>query len=322
MNTKRLYTPGPLTTSETVKAAMLCDVGSRDIEFTSVVRGVRESLVELVASSGTGDYSAVLLPGSGTYAIEATIGTVVPPDGRLLVVINGAYGERIRAIAARLGVPHDCLRVPEDETVGPEVLEAALTAGDGITHVAVVHCETTTGILNPAAALAAIARAHGLTLVVDGMSSVGALPIDMPAQSLDRDDQFRFTPPTHVVLALAQALDELEAEGGVPERGARYGRNQRRLVEVMGAVGFRPYLPPEVQGPLMTTFHEPPTPFEFDTFYAGLHARGFVIDPGEVTVADTFRVGSIGRLFPADMEALAAAAQEVLRAMGIRLQAA
>lgn len=370
MNAVRLYTPGPLTTSAAVKAVMQCDVGSRDGEFTARVRAVRAGLVALVAPQRASDYSAILLPGSGTYAIEATIGSVVPATGRLLVMANGAYGDRMAAIAARLGVPHDVVRVADDCTVEPAAVESALDARPEVTHVAVVHCETTTGILNPLAAIADVTRARGRALIVDGMSSVGALPIDMPAlgiqyliassnkclegvpglsfvvaeraalasaatvarsysldleaqsRSLDADGQFRFTPPTHVVLAVAEALDELHDEGGVTARGARYARNQRCLVQAMRAVGFRPYLPVEVQGPIITTFHQPAAPFVFETFYQRLHDRGFVIYPGKLTAADTFRVGSIGQLFPRDMEALARAAQEVLDALGIRLRAA
>lgn len=370
MTPARLYTPGPLTTAVAVKAAMQRDVGSRDGEFTACVRAVRDRLVGLVAQTGAADYTAVLLPGSGTYAIEATIGSVVPASGRMLIMGNGAYGDRMAAIAARLGVPHDLVRIPDECTVEPAALDAALDARPEVTHVAVVHCETTTGILNPLAALAAVTRARGRTLIVDGMSSVGALPIDMPAlgiqylvassnkclegvpglsfvvaeraalersagqarsysldlvaqmRSLDADGQFRFTPPTHVVLALARALDELHDEGGVRARGARYARNQRCLVQAMRAVGFQTFLPAEVQGPIITTFRQPPPPFVFETFYQRLHDRGCVIYPGKLTVADTFRVGSIGQLFPRDMEALARAAQEVLGEMGISLRAA
>ena len=237
--------------------------------------------------------------------------------------------------------------------------------------MSVVHCETTTGLLNPLAALADVTRQRGVTLIVDAMSSFGALPIDMGAlgvsylvassnkclegvpglglviaergllqachgrargfsldllaqcQSLDADGQFRFTPPTHVVLALAQALVELDAEGGVSARGARYARNQRRVVAALTAVGIGAYLPVEFQGPIITTFVNPPSPpFDFAQFYARLHARGFVIYPGKLTEAETFRIGSIGQLDEDDMMALAANVAEVLSEMGVELERA
>jgi 2-aminoethylphosphonate-pyruvate transaminase len=261
--------------------------------------------------------------------------------------------------------------VPEHLPVEPDDLRAALAANPAVTHVALVHCETTTGLLNPLAALANVTSARGLVLIVDAMSSFGALPINLAAlgvhylvassnkclesvpglsfvlarrsslracqgqarsvsldlvaqlNALDRDGQFRFTPPTHVVLALAQALVELQAEGGVGERGARYARNQRRLVDDMRAAGFETYLPTELQSPIITTFHNPVVPaFEFEQFYQRLHARGFVIYPGKLTAAPTFRIGSIGQLFEPDMAALVENVDEVLREMAVELQRA
>ena len=366
-----LFTPGPLTTSPTVRAAMTRDVGSRDAGFTAVVRTIRAALVDIAAPGRHAGYAAVLLPGSGTYAIEAAIGTCVPKAGRLLIACNGAYGERMRVIAERLHVPHVVLRVPEHLPVEPGDLRAALDENAGLTHVALVHCETTTGLLNPLAALAEVTRERGLVLIADAMSSFGALPIDMPAlgvdflvassnkciegvpglsfviaqrahllacrgrarsvsldlvaqlEALDADGQFRFTPPTHVVLAFEQALAELREEGGVAERGARYARNQRLLVAEMRALGFDTYLPAELQGPIITTFTSPAAPgFDFEQFYQRLCERGFIIYPGKLTAAPTFRIGSIGQLFEPDMTALVENVDEVLREMDVELQRA
>lgn len=366
MNGQRLFTPGPLTTSRTVRDAMARDLGSRDVEFTSVVQTVRAQLVDLAAPGHPDLYCAVLLPGSGTYAIEATLGTVVSASGCLLIGINGAYGERMRLIAERLRLPHRVLRVPDDQLLDPAALRDAIEAAPEITHVALVHCETTTGLLNPLASLAEVTRARGITLIVDAMSSFGALPIDMDVlgihylvassnkclegvpglgfvvaerrnllackgqargfsldlaaqlTALDTDGQFRFTPPTHVTLALAQALDELADEGGVQARGGRYAHNQRRLVAMMRAVGLQTYLPDERHGPIITTFLSPPGPaFVFEEFYRRLHDRGFVIYPGKLTAADTFRIGSIGQLFDDDVVAVADAVRDVLAEMGV-----
>ena len=369
MITPRLFTPGPLTTSATVRAAMTRDVGSRDAGFTDIVQTIRTTLADLAAPGHPDRYATVLLPGSGTYAIEATLGTCVPDAGRLLIVVNGAYGERMRQMAERLHLPHAVLRVPEHLPVEPDEVRTALDAHPEVSHVALVHCETTTGLVNPLAALAALTTARGLTLIVDAMSSFGAYPIEMPvlgvhylvassnkclegvpglsfvvadraelagckgqARSLsldlvaqlhafDTDGQFRFTPPTQVVLALAQALAELAAEGGVEARGARYARNQRRLVGGMRGLGFETYLPPELQGSIITTFNCPRVPgFDFEPFYRRLHARGFVIYPGKLTAAPTFRIGTIGQLFERDVTALVENIDEVLREMQVELQ--
>lgn len=369
MTPPKLYTPGPVTTSAGVKAAMQRDIGPRDQACLAATRAVREGLVRLVAPAAPAGYTAVLMPGDGACAAEATLGTVVPSDGRVLVLSNGADGDRLAAIAGRLGVACDRVRVPDDRSLEPATLEAALGERRDITHIAVVHAEAT-GILNPVAGLAGVAASRRRTMIVDVTRSLGALPIDMPAlgiqylvgaahacleaapgvafviadraalasapgealsfsldlaaqaSRLDTEGEFRVTPPTHLLLALAQALDELRDEGGVAVRGARYARNQRCLVQAMRAVGFRPWLAAEVQGPIVTSFKQPPPPFGFPEFHVRMQTRGFVLAPGVVTSAETFGVASIGQLYPRDMEALARAAQDVLAEMGIRIRAA
>lgn len=366
-----LFTPGPLTTSPTVKAAMLRDLGSRDRSFLAVVAAVRAELLRL-AEADEPEYTALPLQGSGTYAVEATLGSVIPDGGRLLVLSNGAYGERIAAIAQALRIPHHVLSFPEDQPVDPAALEQA---PPGTRHVAVVHCETSTGLLNPVGAVAAAARARGLSVIVDAMSSFGALPtpiarwgvdalvtsankclegvpgfalvllrrdalaraqaapagsverprsfsLDLAAQlrGLDRDGQFRFTPPTHALLALHQALHELGAEGGVAGRGARYQRNHEALHEGARALGLRPFLPPERQSPLISSFYMPEAPrFDFRRFYEALASRGFVIYPGKVSRAACFRIGTIGHLEESDVRALVQAMAEVLTELGVPL---
>jgi 2-aminoethylphosphonate-pyruvate transaminase len=226
-----------------------------------------------------------------------------------------------------------------------------LAADPGITHVAVVHCETTTGMLNPVADAGAIAKARGKVFIVDAMSSFGGIPLDAAAMgadlivssankclqgvpgfgfviarrsalevcagrarslSLDLHDQWqtmerhggkwRFTSPTHVVRAFAQALAEHEAEGGVAARHARYAANHRELVAGMRALGFKTLLPDRFQSPIITAFQRPPEPaYDFRRFYAALQARGFVIYPGKVTEVETFRIGHIGDVHPPDI---------------------
>ncbi len=171
-----LLTPGPLTTSATVKAAMLRDWGSRDAEFIEMTRRLRRRLTTLAGGDGT--HVCVPLQGSGTFAIEATIGTLLPPTGKLLVLINGAYGRRMATIAGVIGRRVTALHWPEVEPIATDGLEQALLADRGITHVAAVHCETTTGMLNPIEDVARVCAQYARPLIIDAMSAFGALPLD------------------------------------------------------------------------------------------------------------------------------------------------
>ncbi len=359
-----LLTPGPLTTSRTVREAMLRDWGSRDRDFIALNAAVRERLAAL-AGAGT-SHVTVPLQGSGTFVVEAMLGTLVPRDGKLLVLVNGAYGERMLKIAAYHGRACAALRTAEDLPNDPEALDRALAADPAVTHVAVVHCETTSGILNPLRDVAAVTARHGRRLLIDAMSAFGALPLDAgeirfeavaasankclegvpgvafaivereallaaagnsPSLSLDLHDQYvsmekngqwRFTPPTHVLAAFHRALIEHEGEGGVAGRGRRYRENCRILVEGMRALGFETLLPDELQAPIIVTFRMPADPaFRFEAFYERLRNRGFVIYPGKLTVAPSFRIGCIGRIDAADMHRALAAVAETMKEMGV-----
>jgi len=360
-----LLTPGPLTTSETVKAAMTRDWGSRDAAFIAINRRVRERLVQLAGGDGT--YICVPLQGSGTFAIEAMIGTLLPRDGKLLVLINGAYGKRAAKICGYMGRAHVDLEWAEDQAVDPRRVEAALKGDAVITHVFVVHCETTSGVLNPIAEVSQVVAAAGRRLLVDSMSAFGALPLEareipfdavaassnkclegVPgvgfvicrraaleaskgnahSLSLDLHDQWaameknaqwRFTPPTQVLAAFEQALREHEAEGGVAGRGARYRNNCRILVEGMRALGFETLLPDRLQAPIIVTFRTPADPrFRFESFYDRLRDKGYAIYPGKLTMADTFRIGCIGRLGEPEMRGALAAIGATLDEMGVK----
>lgn len=365
---KRLFTPGPLTTSLSVKEAMLHDLGSRDTAFIETVRAIRRDLLALAGLSQEQGYEAVLMQGSGTFGLESVVGSTVPPDGRLLVVVNGAYGARIAQAARVLGIDTLDLTFPEDTPPNLGTVEATLAANPDVTNVFAVHCETTTGILNPIRAIGERVRAHGAVYCVDAMSSFGAIPIDLPAggidflvtsankciegvpgfavilarrkallategyarslsldllaqwRGLEQNGQFRFTPPTHTLLAFHQALQELHAEGGVPGRAARYRANHYTVIAGMRALGLRTFLDPAVQSYIITSFHYLDDPhFDFETFYEHLSDRGLVIYPGKVSQADLFRIGNIGRLTPDDMQALVDATEEVLLDMGVSI---
>jgi 2-aminoethylphosphonate-pyruvate transaminase len=364
---KVLFTPGPLTTSRAVKEAMLRDLGSRDFEFIETVRDIRRRLVAMTGRASE-LYEAILMQGSGTFSIEAVFASCVPPEGKVLVVVNGAYGRRMAAICERLRIACFPLEFAENELADPAKAERVLEDDPRIGFLAIVHCETTTGIINPIERIGRIAAHHRLTYFVDAMSSFGAIPIDLAAchidylvssankciegvpgfafaiarrdsllstsgyarslsldllaqwQGLEKDGQFRFTPPTHALLAFRQALLELEQEGGVEGRAARYRHNYQTLVDGMRALGFEEYLPRERQGYIITSFRYPNHPnFSFDHFYKTLNDKGFVIYPGKVSNADCFRIGNIGRISERDVRNLLAAIQDTLREMRIEL---
>jgi len=376
MPDKLLFTPGPLTTSPTVKQAMLRDLGSRDIEFIAMVRDIRRRLLALAGVSQEQGYECILMQGSGTFGVEAVLSSVIPATGKLLILRNGAYGERIEKMAKRLKLDYFAIGNDENQTIGDGHLEWIEKAWDQLlkvgfsprqcTHTAVVHSETTSGIINDIQAIGAEMRQAGLTFIVDAMSSFGAYPInvaelgidylissankciegvpgfafviarreallasegnarslslDLHAQwrGLEQDGQFRFTPPTHAVLAFQQALDELDAEGGIAGRAARYQANHQALLRGMRALGFKEYVPENYQSYIITTFHYPSDPkFVFEDFYRRLSDKGFVIYPGKLTKLDCFRIGNIGRLYPKDMEALVGAIEATLKEMGV-----
>src|SRR5215831_10991646 len=178
-----LLTPGPLTTSASVKQAMVHDWGSRDANFLSINRMVLEKIVELAGGQGT--HTTVPVQGSGTFAVEAMITSFVPRTGKILVLINGAYGQRALRIAEIAGRATATLETPEDTPPDLAKLDGLLADDKAISHVFAVHCETTSGILNPVADVAATVARHGRRLLVDSMSAFGALEIDARAIRYD-----------------------------------------------------------------------------------------------------------------------------------------
>ena len=340
------------------------DWGSRDPAFIDLTQRTRARIAGLAGGADT--HACVLLQGSGTYGLEAAMATFVPPGARVLVLANGAYCHRIATICGILGRTVDIYETGEDTPPDPAEVARRLAADETIGHVVMVHCETTSGILNPLAEIAGIVAAAGRSLMVDAMSSFGAIPIDVnetpvdvvisssnkclegvpgiafvvarhealassvgnassmvldlqaQAAGFEKTGEWRFTPPTHVVAALGAALDQLEDEGGVAARNARYSENCTILLDGMAGMGFRPYLSHNLQAPIIVTFHTPEDPaFDFRAFYAGLQDRGFTIYPGKLTRIDSFRIGCIGQVFPDDMREAVAAIGEVIAEMGV-----
>ena len=366
----RLLTPGPLTTSQATKEAMLHDWGSRDAAFIETNKRLRGRLLEIAKAAGT--HVCVPLQGSGTFTVEATLGTLVPPrdgkkDGKALVLVNGAYGQRMAKILDYAGRSYEVLETSEDTPPDLGALEAVLKASKDITHVLAVHCETTSGILNPIEDIARVTAENERSLLIDAMSTFGALPLEakeipfdammassnkclegVPGmgfaiirqsalegaqgnahslsldlydqwQAMEGNSQWRFTPPTHVIFALDAALDQFDAEGGVGGRHKRYAANCKILTEGMRDMGFETLFTDSLQAPIIVTFKMPADPaFDFDAFYDALGRRGYVIYPGKLTVAPSFRIGCIGHLGGDDMKGALDAVGEAIKEMGVK----
>ncbi len=359
-----LLTPGPLTTSLETKQAMLHDWGSRDAAFIEMNARVRDALVTIADAQGS--HVCVPVQGSGTFAVEATLGTLIPRDGKALILINGAYGKRMAKILDYAARSYDSIETTEDTPVDPASLDAALSNDPSISHVLVVHCETTSGILNPIAEVADITHRHGRSLIIDSMSAFGAIPVSakeirfdaimassnkclegVPGmgfslireevlaecagnahsrsldlydqwKSMEANKQWRFTPPIHVIAAFDSAISQYLAAGGVQGRNKRYSNNCRILIDGMRALGFETLLPDNLQAPIIVTFKMPSDPkFDFEAFYDRLKDQGYVIYPGKLTVAPSFRIGCIGNLGEQEMNGALDTIRKTLSEMGI-----
>lgn len=356
--TYKLLTPGPLTTTMSVKEQMLFDHCTWDDDYKAITQWIRARLLEL-AHVTADEYTAVLMQGSGTFGNESVLTSVVGNEEKVLVCSNGAYGVRLAQICRQAGVPSVEYAEPFDIAVDPEKVAEHLAADPSITHVACVHSETTSGLLNDIEAVGRVVRQAGKVFIVDAMSSFAGVDIpmadwgidflvssankciqgvpgfsfiicrrdlleasrgkarsvslDLYAQweTMERDGgKWRFTSPTHVVLAFAQALRELEEEGGIPARSARYAANQKLLVERMEVLGFKSFIK-DHQGPIITTFTMPEdVEFTFAEMYAYIKERGYVIYPGKLTEVETFRIGNIGEIYEADILNVTAALKE------------
>lgn len=206
-----LLTPGPLTTAHDVRQAMTLDWGSREEDFTALTRRIRSKLI--AAASADDDYTALMLQGSGTFAVEAMLGTFVPRDGKLLVLINGGYGHRMVAMCKQMGRAVTSLEWPENEPVDPLQVQVALRKNAEVTHVAIVHVETTTGLLNPIQEVARVVEAEGRRFLVDAMASFGALPLDLSdtrpdAVAASSNKCLESTPGIGIILCSKDAIEK------------------------------------------------------------------------------------------------------------------
>lgn len=347
----KLLTPGPLTTSDTVKQAMMIDHCTWDNDYKAITLDIRKRLLALAGVDGT-DYTVVLMQGSGSFGVEAVLSSEIGPEDHLLICSNGAYGKRMVQMSERLGLKYTVYEVGDCEIPKASAIKKYLEHQKDITAIAMVHSETTSGILNELEEIAALAKENNQLFIVDAMSSFGGITIDVKAldidflisssnkciqgvpgfsfiigkkaeieqrkdyarslsldiygqfKEMDKDGKWRFTSPTHTVLAFHQALIELEEEGGIKNRNLRYLANNQLLRTKMSDLGFEMVVK-EHQGPFITSFYYPKSfPFEFDSFYYYLKESGFVIYPGKISELECFRIGNIGEIYPEDIEEL------------------
>ncbi len=352
-----LLTPGPLSTSPSVRAAMWYDSCTWDHDYKNIITDIRSTLLAN-AGCNPAEYTTVLMQGSGTFGVESVIGSSIDRNKHhLLILVNGVYGKRIVEMARILQLPHLSYEVAENEPFAADTIRALLEKNKTITHLVMVHCETTTGILNDLQYPSDIAREFNVYFIVDAMSSFAGIEFDITDLDIDflissankciqgvpgfsfvickksaltelcQDNakslslhlydqwkemekdpgKWRYTSPTHAVLAFRQALLELELEGGIAVRARRYKDNQQILSDGMAALGFASYIPKQLQSSIITTYLEPEFvphthhKFIFADFYQYLKSNGFVIYPGKVTNKNSFRIGTIGHLFPDDV---------------------
>ena len=362
MNTYKLLTPGPLTTTETVKSEMMVDHCTWDDDYKEITQKIRKDLLAL-ANLSEEDYTVVLMQGSGTFGVESVVTSAVGNGDKILVCVNGAYGSRMVQIAKQAGKNTVVYEENYDKVPDAQKVKQMLEEDPAITHVGIIHSETTSGILNDIAAVGKVVKELGRTFIVDGMSSFGGVEIDIAGIGIDfiissankcvqgvpgfsyiickrtelkkcegksmslsldlydqwltmeKDGKWRFTSPTHVVLAFAKAMEELKAEGGIVARARRYKANNQRLIERMKAMGVNPYIDGENQGPIITTFFYPENKnFCFEEMYKYIKERGYAIYPGKVTDADTFRIGNIGEIYLEDIDRVCDIFEEFFKA--------
>ena len=369
-----LLTPGPLTTSSLTKDAMQRDIGSWDGDFRKITKEIRQKLIEILLETSTktdtleaDPYIAVPMQGSGTFSVEAMLGSFVPKDGKALVLSNGAYGKRCFESLKYFGRPSEIIDMGDFLPPDPNLIKKALQKDPSISHVVVIHCETSSGILNPIEKISQVVEMENRSLLIDSMSAFGAIPIDVGKikfdaivssankciegvpgfgfvlakksvlesskdqshslsldlysqwQYMESSGQWRFTPPTHAVLAFLSALNQHKLEGGVLGRLDRYEKNKRILISGMQNLGFETLLSKKWLSPIIVAFLCPADQnFIFDKFYNLMKDEGFIIYPGKLTIADTFRIGCIGQVDGKIMKEVVSAVERSLYEMNVR----
>ncbi len=369
-----LLTPGPLTTSLKTKESMLLDVGSWDEDFKKLSKEILCKLENILLETSTlnsnlksDPYKAIPMQGSGTFSVEAMLGTFIPKNGKALVLSNGAYGLRCYEILKYLDRSSDIIDMGDFLPPNPSLVEKKLKQDPNITHVIIIHCETSSGILNPISPIAKIVEDNKRSLLIDSMSAFGGIPIDagkikfdalvssankciegVPGfgfvlvkksiledsknqshslsldlfkqwEYMENSGQWRFTPPTHSLLAFASSLMQHENEGGVLGRLFRYEKNKNKLVSGMQELGFETLLSKRWLSPIIVSFLFPDhSNFHFNKLYSLMKSEGFLIYPGKLTATNTFRIGCIGQVDEFIMGKVTKSIKKSLKIMGIK----
>ena len=355
-----LFTPGPLTTSRQTKNSMLIDYGSWDNDFNQITKEIRSRLIKII--NGDKSFTCVPLQGSGTFGVEAMLINFIKKNEKILILINGAYGERILSICKYHRLKYSTLTWDENKSLNINALNKIIKNDKKIKHLAFVHCETSTGILNPISKVSKICKLNKINLYIDAMSTYGAINIDckkikfkalvassnkciegVPGLSfcltrisdikkcegnsdnlsmdlfdqwryMEKTERWRYTPPTHVVLAFLSALKQFEKEGGTKGRNLRYNENLNILLLNMKRIGFRTLLAKSVQSPIIVTFLSPINKkFIFVEFYNYLKKNGYIIYPGKMAIVDSFRIGCIGHIDKKNVKNLTSQIEKFLK---------
>lgn len=352
-----LLNPGPVSLSEGVRRAVTrVDLCHREPEFFDLQDQVIRGLLD-VYQCDPGQWSAVLLGGSGTSALEAMMASLVPADARVLVLENGVYGERLSRISTVYGIPHKALKKAWGEKIDLDALADLLASGE-FSHVVAVHHETTTGRLNPVEDIAGLCEAHGVGLLLDAVSSFGAEYIPFNSSSLQAiaatankclhgipglamvlcrrdaltqdigqrslslhlqhwaDHQANrstpFTPPVNALLGLAEALLELDKQGGWESRRARYRKLAQRVAITLQKAGVETWLAAGESSCVLRSYHLP-TGMTYNELHQGLKQQGFIIYAGQGDLsAQLFRISTMGEISDYDVARLEQALQIVI----------
>ena len=357
----KLLTPGPLTTTDSVKEQMLFDHCTWDEDYKKITRDITDRLLDL-AHVNKEKYVCTLMQGSGTFGVESVLSSSIGKDEKLLILANGAYGERMTDIAKHNKINYVMYTQDYNKRHDLNKIKDILENDKDITHVSIVHSETTSGILNDIEEVGKIIKNYNKIFIVDAMSSFGgidipvekydidfiissankciqgvpgfsfiiakkeeilkcknkarSLSLDLYAQweTMNKDGKWRFTSPTHTVLAFNKALDELIEEGGIEKRYERYFNNNRLLINKMEKLGFKTYVDLKYQSPIITSFIYPENVgYTFKEMYSYIKQRGYAIYPGKIENINSFRIGNIGEIYEEDIIKLCDIIDEFLK---------
>ncbi len=352
-----LLNPGPVSLSEGVRRAVArMDLCHREPEFFELQDKVINDLLDIYQCDPA-QWTAVLVGGSGTSALEAMMTSLLPTTAHVLVLENGVYGERLSRIANIYGIRNQALKAAWGDEIDLQVLADLLASGD-FSHVVAVHHETTTGRLNPVAEIASLCSGYKVELLLDAVSSFGAESIPFEQESLQsiaatankclhgipglavvlcRHDSLMqgidartlslhlpgwaeyqakqstpFTPPVNALLGLAQALKELDKQGGWKARRSRYRKLAARVAETCQMLGVRQWLPAKQSSCVLRSYHLP-SGLTYNELHDGLKQQGFIIYAGQGDLAtQLFRISTMGEISDYDMARLEQALKSVI----------